>query len=206
MRVFGCLVYYKNVEANGDKFEPRGKPGVFMGYPPKKKGYKIYDIQQRKMVMTRDVRFVENIFPFSKIELKEYEQEIFEHLDPITECQDLHDRPIENMEQGGVPSQTIEDEGDKTSHEEPIEDIEIWRAPMQTDEIEQTELEATGPDMQSGEEENDIHLEETHEEIPTVQQEFKEERQTRKRTQPRHLSDYHVKLPPSLDHTQPVSN
>lgn len=62
------------------------------------------------------------------------------------------------MEHGGVPSQTIEDEGDKTSHEEPIEDTETWRAPMQNDEIKQTELEATGPDMQSGEEENDIHL------------------------------------------------
>ncbi|CAH1413897.1 unnamed protein product [Lactuca virosa] len=53
------------------------------------------------------------------------------------------------MEQGGVPSQTIEDEGNKISHEEPIEDTETRGAPMQTDEIEQTELEATGPDMQS---------------------------------------------------------
>nr|GFB19603.1 retrovirus-related Pol polyprotein from transposon TNT 1-94 [Tanacetum cinerariifolium] len=53
MRVFGCMAYYKNTETNGDKFEPRGKPRVFLGYPPGKKGYKIYDLEERKMVMTR---------------------------------------------------------------------------------------------------------------------------------------------------------
>ncbi|KAJ9538193.1 hypothetical protein OSB04_030926 [Centaurea solstitialis] len=32
MRVFGFLVYYRNTETKGDKFEHRGKPGIFLGY------------------------------------------------------------------------------------------------------------------------------------------------------------------------------
>ncbi|GKA67148.1 putative RNA-directed DNA polymerase [Tanacetum coccineum] len=37
-------------------------------------------------------------------------------------------------------------------------------------------------------------------------QEIEEGRPKRQRTQPRHLSDYQVKLPPSIDHTQPASS
>ncbi|GJU50498.1 putative RNA-directed DNA polymerase [Tanacetum coccineum] len=34
MRVFGCLAYYKSTETNRDKFKMKGRPGVFLGYPP----------------------------------------------------------------------------------------------------------------------------------------------------------------------------
>ncbi|KAL8121687.1 hypothetical protein AgCh_018427 [Apium graveolens] len=46
-------------------FESRAVKGVFIGYPFGKKGYKILDLQTRKCVYSRDVRFVESIFPFS---------------------------------------------------------------------------------------------------------------------------------------------
>ncbi|KAM0026082.1 putative RNA-directed DNA polymerase [Helianthus debilis subsp. tardiflorus] len=41
LKVYGCLAYFKNTDTKGDKFEERGKPGVFLGYPPRTKGYKI---------------------------------------------------------------------------------------------------------------------------------------------------------------------
>ncbi|GJY85560.1 putative RNA-directed DNA polymerase [Tanacetum coccineum] len=66
MKVFGCLAYYRSVETKGDKFEVRGRPGVFLGYPPRTKGYKVYDLQHKKMVTSRDVKFLENIFPFAR--------------------------------------------------------------------------------------------------------------------------------------------
>ncbi|GKC70938.1 putative RNA-directed DNA polymerase [Tanacetum coccineum] len=74
MRVFGCLAYYKSTETNGDKFKMKGRPGVFLGYPPGTKGYKIFDIIHNKIVISRDVRFIENFFPFANIKV---EEEIF---------------------------------------------------------------------------------------------------------------------------------
>lgn len=52
MRVFGCLAYYKNTNTKGDKVEKRGKPGVFLGYPQGTKGYKIYDIESKKIIIS----------------------------------------------------------------------------------------------------------------------------------------------------------
>ena len=98
MRVFGCLAYYRNTETNGDKFEPRGKSGVFLGYPTGKKGYKIFNLEQRKMVITKDVKLIEDVFPFSKAKSKIYEQEIFDHLSPISQCDKSHDEPAKTME------------------------------------------------------------------------------------------------------------
>ncbi|KAD3336106.1 hypothetical protein E3N88_31625 [Mikania micrantha] len=64
MRVFGRLAYFRNTDTKGDKFEWRGKPGVFLGYPPGTKGYKIYDTSLKKIITSRDVKFVENKFPY----------------------------------------------------------------------------------------------------------------------------------------------
>ncbi|KAJ0452966.1 putative RNA-directed DNA polymerase [Helianthus annuus] len=37
MRVFGCLAYFRNTDTEGDKFEERGRPGLFVGYPQEQK-------------------------------------------------------------------------------------------------------------------------------------------------------------------------
>ncbi|XP_024993949.1 uncharacterized protein LOC112527496 [Cynara cardunculus var. scolymus] len=64
MRVFGCLTYFWSIETKGDKFEVRGRPGIFLGYPQGTKGYKIFDIESKKMVVSRDVKFHESTFTF----------------------------------------------------------------------------------------------------------------------------------------------
>ncbi|KAJ0951185.1 putative RNA-directed DNA polymerase [Helianthus annuus] len=64
MRVFGCLTYFWSIETKGDKFEVRGRPGIFLGYPQGTKGYKIFDIQDKKMIVSRDVKFHETTFTF----------------------------------------------------------------------------------------------------------------------------------------------
>ena len=66
MKIFGCLAYFKSNETKGDKFEARGRPGIFLGYPQGTKGYKIFDIKNKKIIVSRDVRFHENQFPFYK--------------------------------------------------------------------------------------------------------------------------------------------
>jgi hypothetical protein len=49
---------------NRTKFAPRAKPYIFIGYPFGIKGYKIFDIHSKSILISRDVVFHENIFPF----------------------------------------------------------------------------------------------------------------------------------------------
>lgn len=63
MKVFGCLFYSRNTNTGEGKFEVRGRPGVFIGYPHGKKRYKIFDTHIIKITVSGDVKFVENIIP-----------------------------------------------------------------------------------------------------------------------------------------------
>ncbi|XP_019229795.1 PREDICTED: uncharacterized protein LOC109210784 [Nicotiana attenuata] len=63
MRVLGCLCFATNL-VKGDKFGPRAIRSVFLGYAPTQKGYKLYNIQQRSMFVSRDIVFHEDVYPF----------------------------------------------------------------------------------------------------------------------------------------------
>ena len=38
----------------------------FLGYPYAQKGYKLYDLDQHKVILSRDVIFIEHIFPYKQ--------------------------------------------------------------------------------------------------------------------------------------------
>ena len=65
LRVFGCLCYAHNKMRHKDKFSSRSRRCVFLGYPFGKKGWKVYDLDNHEIFVSRDVRFHENIFPYS---------------------------------------------------------------------------------------------------------------------------------------------
>ncbi|KAH0754817.1 hypothetical protein KY290_025087 [Solanum tuberosum] len=54
-----------NKKPHKDKFEPRTQPHIFIGYPFGTKGYKVLDLATKKIHVSRDVQFYENIFPFA---------------------------------------------------------------------------------------------------------------------------------------------
>ncbi|PKI40213.1 hypothetical protein CRG98_039406, partial [Punica granatum] len=64
IRVFGCLCYAHLNPRIKDKFGPRSRKCIFIGYPFGKKGWRVYDLEDREVLISRDVHFYEDDFPF----------------------------------------------------------------------------------------------------------------------------------------------
>ncbi|KAJ4769803.1 Retroelement pol polyprotein-like [Rhynchospora pubera] len=67
IKTFGCLCYISCKHPGLDKFEKRSQKCVFVGYPYGKKGWKVYDLNTRKILVSRDVVFDEMVFPFAEL-------------------------------------------------------------------------------------------------------------------------------------------
>ncbi|KAK1408324.1 hypothetical protein QVD17_39996 [Tagetes erecta] len=63
LRVFGCLCFC-TVLNNLDKFGSHAEKCVMMGYSNQKKGYKLWSLDSKQIIFSRDVKFYETVFPF----------------------------------------------------------------------------------------------------------------------------------------------
>jgi hypothetical protein len=59
-RMFGCLVYIHVPVEKRTKLEPSSRKGLFVGYNETSKAYKVYIPEQRKIVVSKDVKFEED--------------------------------------------------------------------------------------------------------------------------------------------------
>lgn len=64
IRNFGCLCYIATVKSHRSKFDPRSIPAVFLGYTSSQKDYKVLNLNNNQLLVSRDVIFFENNFPF----------------------------------------------------------------------------------------------------------------------------------------------
>ncbi|XP_074266547.1 uncharacterized protein LOC141589823 [Silene latifolia] len=79
IKTFGCLCYARNINRSNDKFAPRGRKCIFLGYPFGKKGWKVYDLDTGAHFSSRDVAFIEHEFPFQSLNIHDMENPSFLH-------------------------------------------------------------------------------------------------------------------------------
>ena len=60
LRCFGCLCYYLLPAPRGNKFAPTSQRGIFLGFGMQTLGYLILDIDSRKLIHSRNVKFDED--------------------------------------------------------------------------------------------------------------------------------------------------
>ena len=65
LRVFGCKAYAHVPDEKRKKLDKKSQKCIFVGYPKGVKGYKLFNPVTRKMLVSRDVIFVENVFDHS---------------------------------------------------------------------------------------------------------------------------------------------
>lgn len=61
LRVVGCLFNATKI-VKVDKFSPRAAGCAYLGYSATQKGYNLFDLHDKKILVSRDVKFHENVF------------------------------------------------------------------------------------------------------------------------------------------------
>lgn len=111
MRSFGCLCFASTLDAHRSKFHLRAISAMFIRYPRGMKASKLYDIENKKIFISRDVVFHEEIFPFHQITSSNEIIDVFPDLvlpQPISSGSTVADEPALTtltQQQMSLPSQ-----------------------------------------------------------------------------------------------------
>ncbi|KAL0303022.1 UNVERIFIED_CONTAM: Retrovirus-related Pol polyprotein from transposon RE2 [Sesamum radiatum] len=65
LRTFGALCYATNTSPHKSKFHARAIKCIMIGYAMTKRAYKLYDLEVKSTLFSRDVHFYEDNFPFA---------------------------------------------------------------------------------------------------------------------------------------------
>ncbi|XP_015956793.1 uncharacterized protein LOC107481093 [Arachis duranensis] len=77
MKIFECLVYAATNTSSRSKFDPRANPTVFLDYPLGYKDYKLYNLQTKQFLISRDVIFHEDTISFAQNPYTQLNNDIF---------------------------------------------------------------------------------------------------------------------------------
>ena len=74
LSVFGCVSYVHIPDSQRRKLDAKAHKAIFVGYPPGVKGYKLYDLEKKKFIVSRDVQFFEEDFSILTVRLNQMMQ------------------------------------------------------------------------------------------------------------------------------------
>ncbi|KAM1175182.1 hypothetical protein ACFX19_028211 [Malus domestica] len=66
LKVFGCICFVHVQPLHRDKLDPKATKCIFLGYSSTQKGYKCYNPQLKKLIVSKDVQFHETNSYYSK--------------------------------------------------------------------------------------------------------------------------------------------
>lgn len=58
LRIFGSLAFALDKDPQKDKFDTRSKECIFLGYSTESKAYRLWSIEEQKVIVSRDVKFL----------------------------------------------------------------------------------------------------------------------------------------------------
>lgn len=117
LRAFGCLILASNPSQTHDKFEPRSVPCVIIGYPPNPKGYKLLNLTNMQMFVTRDAIFHETVFPLNPTSPQTYVHPVPCIMPQLPKLKDTSDDDIFVTETDEAPDMS---DNEETSQDSPV--------------------------------------------------------------------------------------
>lgn len=129
---FGCRAFCYNRDPKKGKLDPRCKEGIFLGYSSQNKGYRIWLTSERRVEITRHVKFLENrIDKQMNVEEKILENfELLEHPDFIEiemspQVNRENENPMKKQDENIETEQIIEEIQDEgIGNEQDVEEIQ----------------------------------------------------------------------------------
>ena len=125
VRTFGCTVWYTNPKTKRRKGEPKARKGIYLGTGEKHShGWKILDLETRRIVYTRDAYFFEDQFPFKEPAITRSPQKVSEenesaiYLDPGPAGDAVDDYALPEDAPAELPDRpNIEDDRDDSAEQ-----------------------------------------------------------------------------------------
>lgn len=103
LKIFGCICYYHVPEVKRSKLDEKARKGVFVGYATESKGYRIFDLHDSKIAISRDVTFDEEAY------WDWNEKEVKRHVDENSGTQDDTHYDVTNEPEFNVQDTTDTD-------------------------------------------------------------------------------------------------
>lgn len=93
LKIFGCLCYATNTKPHKHKFETRAHKCIFLGFSPGQKSYKLYNLDSKQVMVSKDVIFYESVYPYKLINDRRKEDEL-----PLPIIEENSSNTVENTE------------------------------------------------------------------------------------------------------------
>ena len=62
LKVFGSICYSHVADAKRSKLDDKAKMGIFLGYAANSKGYRVFNLQAKKLIISRDIQVDEDAY------------------------------------------------------------------------------------------------------------------------------------------------